>query len=29
MPASGMVWKVIKEYTMPDNQPGVKIQRVQ
>ena len=28
-PASGMVWKVVKEYTMPDGQPGVKIQRVQ
>ena len=28
-PASGMVWKVIKEYTMPDKQPGIKIQRVQ
>jgi hypothetical protein len=29
MPASGMVWKVVKEYTMPDGQNGVKIQRVQ
>lgn len=29
MPASGMVWKVVKEYTMPDGQAGVKIQRVQ
>ena len=29
MPASGMVWKVVKEYTMPDGQPGVKIQRIQ
>lgn len=29
MPATGMVWKVVKEYTMPDGQPGVKIQRVQ
>jgi hypothetical protein len=28
-PASGMAWKVVKEYTMPDGQPGVKIQRVQ
>ena len=28
-PASGMVWKVVKEYTMPDKQPGIKIQRVQ
>lgn len=29
MPASGMVWKVVQVYTMPDGQPGVKIQRVQ
>lgn len=30
MPSTGMVWKVVKEYTMPDTtQPGVKIQRVQ
>ena len=29
MPTTGMVWKVVKEYTMPDGQPGVKIQRVQ
>jgi len=29
MPTSGMVWKVVKEYTMPDGQPSVKIQRVQ
>lgn len=29
MPTSGMVWKVVKEYTMPDGQPGIKIQRVQ
>ncbi len=29
MPESGIVWKVVKEYTMPDGQPGVKIQRVQ
>jgi len=28
-PATGMVWKVGKVYTMPDGQPGVKIQRVQ
>lgn len=28
-PATGIVWKVVKEYTMPDGQPGVKIQRVQ
>ncbi len=26
---TGMVWKVVKEYTMPDGTPGVKIQRVQ
>lgn len=29
LPSSGMVWKVVKEYTMPDGQPGIKIQRVQ
>ena len=29
MPSTGIVWKVVKEYTMPDGQPGVKIQRVQ
>ena len=29
MPSEGIVWKVVKEYTMPDGQPGVKIQRVQ
>ena len=23
-----MVWKVVKVYTMPDNQPGVKLQRI-
>lgn len=28
-PASGMVWKVVKVCTMPDGQPGVKIQRIQ
>jgi hypothetical protein len=28
-PATGIVWQVVKEYTMPDGQPGVKIQRVQ
>ena len=28
-PATGIVWKVVKEYTMPDGQPGVKIQRIQ
>ena len=26
---TGMVWKVVKETTMPDGQPGVKIQRIQ
>lgn len=29
VPASGMAWVVAKVYTMPDGQPGVKIQRVQ
>lgn len=29
LPASGMAWQVVKVYTMPDGQPGVKIQRVQ
>ena len=24
----GIAWKVVKEYTMPDGQPGVKIQRI-
>lgn len=28
-PASGMAWKIVKVYTMPDGQPGFKIQRVQ
>lgn len=28
-PASGMVWKVVKIYTMPDGQRGVKVQRIQ
>jgi hypothetical protein len=28
-PGDGMAWKVVKEYTMPDGQPGVKIQRIQ
>ena len=28
-PASGMVWKVVKVYTMPDGQDGIKIQRIQ
>lgn len=26
--ASGMVWKVVKETTMPDMQPAVKLQRI-
>ena len=26
---TGLVWKVVKVYTMPDGQPGVKIQRIQ
>ena len=26
---TGMVWKVVKETTMPDGKPGVKIQRIQ
>ncbi len=25
---TGMIWKVAKVYTMPDGQPGVKIQRI-
>ena len=28
-PGSGMVWKIVKVYTMPDGQPGFKIQRIQ
>lgn len=28
-PATGMAWKVVKEYIMPDGQPGIKIQRIQ
>lgn len=28
-PGTGIVWKVVKEYTMPDGQAGVKIQRIQ
>lgn len=28
-PGTGMVWKVVKVYTMPDGTPGVKIQRIQ
>ena len=26
--ATGMIWQVVKDYTMPDGQPGVKIQRI-
>ena len=26
--ATGMIWKVVKEYYMPDGQPAVKIQRI-
>lgn len=26
---TGMLWKIVKVYTMPDGQPGYKIQRVQ
>lgn len=28
-PATGMVWKAVKIYTMPDGTPGIKIQRIQ
>ena len=28
-PNSGMVWKIVKVYKMPDGQPGFKIQRIQ
>ena len=28
-PESGMAWKVVKVYTMPDGQDGIKIQRIQ
>jgi hypothetical protein len=28
-PADGMAWKIVKVYTMPDSQPGFKLQRVQ
>lgn len=27
--ATGMVWQVVKVYTMPDGQPGLKLQRIQ
>ena len=26
---TGMIWQVVKVYTMPDGQPGLKVQRVQ
>jgi len=26
--ATGMIWQVVKEYTMPDGQPAVKLQRI-
>ena len=26
--STGMIWQVVKEYTMPDGQPGVKLQRI-
>lgn len=29
LPEKGMVWQVVKVYTMPDMQPGLKIQRIQ
>ena len=29
MPQSGMAWMVVQVYTMPDGQPGLKLQRVQ
>lgn len=28
-PQTGMVWKAVKIYTMPDGTPGIKIQRIQ
>ena len=28
-PSTGMAWVVAKRYTMPDGQPGVKVQRIQ
>jgi hypothetical protein len=27
--ATDMVWQVVKIYTMPDHQPGVKVMRIQ
>jgi hypothetical protein len=27
--ADDMVWQVVKVYTMPDHQPGVKVMRIQ
>ena len=29
MPEAGMAWMVVQVYTMPDSQPGLKLQRVQ
>ena len=29
VPTTGMAWVVAKVYTMPDGQPGLKLQRVQ
>ena len=26
--STGMIWQVVKVYTMPDGQPGVKLQRI-
>ena len=26
--STGMIWQVVKAYTMPDGQPGVKLQRI-
>lgn len=26
--STGMIWQVVKVYTMPDDQPGVKLQRI-
>ncbi len=28
-PETGMVWQIVKVYTMPDGQPGFKLQRIQ
>ena len=29
LPEKGMAWVVAKVYTMPDGQPGLKVQRIQ